>query len=91
MDPFYFMDLGIELENGETEDVYEYCNCSPTGDWIITCDDGHIIYKNTKYKEIFYDNSSRIITFTSIDNNTIKQKLTLVTIDTDDIVPLNNK
>ena len=82
MDPFYFMDLDIELKNGEdAEGPWEYCDCSPGGDWIIRCDDGYVIYKNKKYKKICYDNKCKIITFTAVNNTTTKQKLTLDTID----------
>ena len=84
MDPFYFMDLDIELENGEdAEGPHEYCVYNPDGDWTVSCDDGYVVYKDTKYKQIFYNNRLKIITFTAVNNTTTKQSLTLVGIDTD--------
>ena len=82
MDPFYFLDLDLDSDD-DTDGVYEYCESSPSGDWIIECDKGSVIYKNNKYKRIHYDNNSRIITFTDVNNMITEQKLTLVTVDTD--------
>ena len=83
MDPFYFLDLHLDSDD-DTDGVYEYCETLHNGDWIIECDKGSVIYKNNKYKRICYDMNSKIITFTAINNTITKQKLSLVTIDTDE-------
>ena len=80
MDPYYFLDLkqGEYFDkNGEKWDINDYCDIYPCGGWVISPENFFIIYNDKNYKEIIFDNNTKIMTFTSELDEKIIKKVTL--------------
>lgn len=80
MDPYYFLDLeqGDYIdEDGIKWDLHDYCDVSPCGAWILSPENFFIIYNDKNYKEIIFDNNTKIMTFTSEFDEKITKKLIL--------------
>jgi hypothetical protein len=81
MDPYYFLDLeqgDYFDENDDKWDIHDYCDVSPCGGWILSPVNFLIIYNDKNYKEIIFDNNTKIITFTSELDEKITKKVTLI-------------
>ena len=80
MDPYYFLDLeqGDYFDkDGDDGNMPDYCDVYPCGGWILSPENFFIIYNDKNYKEIIFDNNTKIMTFTSELDEKITKKVTL--------------
>ena len=64
MVPFYYLNLELDEDhNEEVDDISEYCNYYPNGDWQIECSSNVIKYKDELYSKIIYNNDTQLIHF----------------------------
>ena len=64
MDPFYYLNLELdEDQNEDVDDLSEYCDYGPNGNWQIECESNVIKYKDELYSKITYDNDAQLIHF----------------------------
>ena len=74
MEPYYFMDIELE-ENQDSIQLHDLLTCYPNGDWSLSSDKYNVIYEKQKYKNIFFNNKSKIMSLTDINNKLITFKL----------------
>ena len=74
MDPTYFLD---NLELDDDENISEYTDFYPSGDWVV---DAPVYYNRVKYSQVKYNNDTKEITFYKENVISMVLRLTLVEI-----------